>query len=170
MTDTDDESGGVWAGVSTIVVAVLAISVFVFTTEPVNAGGVVAGLALALMGLGQVLAPRVSPWFERLGHRWVGLCWILVGGTIAALGLVASSTIGGRWWACARDAIHTLWELRCARSIDSDSLFTSIGDRCSVTFCRLLGAFGGSRFRVVAHIVTALATGPIRTRANHWGL
>jgi len=93
MTDINNEFGGVWPGVSTLVVAVLAISVFVFTTEPINIGGVIAGLALALIGLGQVLAPRVSPWFERLSHRWVGLCWVLVGGAIAALGLVASSTI-----------------------------------------------------------------------------
>jgi hypothetical protein len=95
MTDMDNEFGSVWAGVSTIVVAVLAISVFVFTTEPVNTGGVVAGLALAFIGLGQVLAPRVSPWFEHLSHRWISLCWVLVGGAIAALWVVASSTIGG---------------------------------------------------------------------------
>lgn len=95
MTDADDEFGDVWAGVSTILVAVLAVGVLVFTTDPVSTGGVVAGLALALLGLVQVLAPRVSPWFERLGRRWVGLCWVLVGGGIAALGLVASVTFAG---------------------------------------------------------------------------
>lgn len=94
MTDIEDEFGGVWAGVSTILVAVLAIGVFVFTTEPINTGGVVAGIVLALIGLVQVLSPRISPWFKRLSHHWIGLCWILVGGGIATLGLVASSTTG----------------------------------------------------------------------------
>ncbi|WP_148414442.1 hypothetical protein [Haloferax sp. KTX1] len=94
MTDSDDEFGGVWSGVSTVLVALLAIGVLVFTTDPIDTAGVVAGIALALTGLVQVLAPRISPWFERLSHRWTGLCWIVVGGGIATLGLVASSTAG----------------------------------------------------------------------------
>ncbi|MBZ6496994.1 hypothetical protein [Natrinema longum] len=94
MTDIDDEFGGVWAGVSTMLIAVFAIGIFVFTTDPVNTGGVVAGLVLALIGLVQVLDPRVSRWFKRLSHFGIGLCWILVGGGIATLGLVASSTTG----------------------------------------------------------------------------
>ncbi|WP_147437740.1 MULTISPECIES: hypothetical protein [unclassified Halorubrum] len=94
MTDVDDEFSGVWAGVSTILIAILAIGVFVLTTDPINTGGVVAGIVLALIGLAQVLAPRISPWFEHLSHHWIGLCWILVGGGIATLGLVASPTTG----------------------------------------------------------------------------
>ncbi|UVE50561.1 hypothetical protein KU306_01250 [Haloferax larsenii] len=95
MTDIDDAFGGVWAGVSTMLVAVLAIGVFVFWTNPVNMGGVVAGLVLALVGLVQVLAPRVSPWVETLSNHWIGLGWILVGGGVVALGVLASATTGG---------------------------------------------------------------------------
>ncbi|MFK8214283.1 MULTISPECIES: hypothetical protein [unclassified Haloferax] len=94
MTDVNDEFGSVWGGVSTLLVAVLAIGVFVFLTNPTNTGGVIAGIVLALIGLAQVLAPRISPWFKRLSRHWIGLCWILVGGGIATLGLVASSTAG----------------------------------------------------------------------------
>lgn len=94
MTDIDNEFGGLWAGVSTMIVAVLALGILLFTTDPVNTGGVVASLALALIGLAQILAPRVSPWFQRLSHHRIGLCWILVGGGIAALGLISSPTIG----------------------------------------------------------------------------
>jgi hypothetical protein len=94
MTDIDDEFGGVWAGVSTMLVAMLAIGVFVFMTDPINTGGVIAGIVLALIGLARVLAPRISPWFKCLSHHWIGLCWIHVGGGIATLGLVASSATG----------------------------------------------------------------------------
>lgn len=90
MTDINDEFGDVWTGVGMILVAVLAISVFVFTTDPINTGGIVVGLILALVGLMQILAPRISPWFKRLSHHWVGLYWVLIGGAIATLGLVLS--------------------------------------------------------------------------------
>jgi len=90
----DDEFGGVWAGVSTFLVALVALGVFVFTTDPINSGGVIASAALAIFGVAQTLAPRILPWFKDLGDRSVGLFWILVGICVAAIGVVASPTIG----------------------------------------------------------------------------
>lgn len=88
------EFDGVWTGLSTLLVAILAFGVFVFTTEPVDTGGVIASVALAAVGVAQLLAPRVSPWFVRLSPRWTGLFWILAGVGVATLGVVASPTVG----------------------------------------------------------------------------
>ncbi|WP_324665675.1 hypothetical protein [Haloarcula sediminis] len=94
MNDTDEEFGGIWAGASTLLVAVLCIGVFVFTGDPVNTDGVIAGIALALVGFAQLFSPRISPWFKRLNHRWSGLFWLLLGGGVVAFGIIASPTIG----------------------------------------------------------------------------
>ncbi|GGN25731.1 MULTISPECIES: hypothetical protein [Halarchaeum] len=90
----EDEFGGVWAGISTLLVALVALGVFVFTTDPINSGGVIASVALAIFGLSQTLAPRIVPWFKDLDDRVVGLFWILVGICVAAIAVAASPTIG----------------------------------------------------------------------------
>ncbi len=51
------EFSGVWAGLSTILVSVLALGVFVFTSDPINTGGVVTSGALAAVGIAEFLAP-----------------------------------------------------------------------------------------------------------------
>ena len=94
MSTIDREFGGIWAGVSTILVAVLCIGVFVFTEDPVNTGGVIAGVGLALVGFAQFFSPRISTWLKRFSPRGSGLVWMLLGGGVAAFSVVASPTLG----------------------------------------------------------------------------
>lgn len=93
-TGDEVEFGGIWEGLSTLLVSVLALGVFVVASDPINIGGVVASVALAAFGLAQLLAPRVLPWYTSLSPRWTGLFWILVGICLAVLGVVSSTTIG----------------------------------------------------------------------------
>ncbi|MFD1643728.1 MULTISPECIES: hypothetical protein [Halobacteriales] len=93
-TEDEVEFGGIWEGLSTILVSVLAVGVFVIASDPINIGGVVASVALAALGVAQLIAPRVLPWYTSLSPRWTGLFWILVGIGLAVLGVVSSTTIG----------------------------------------------------------------------------
>lgn len=88
------EFGGMWTGLSTILISVLALGVFVLTSDPIDVGGVVASIAFGIFGLAQLLAPRLSPWFASLSPRWTGLFWILVGLGLAVLSVVSSVTAG----------------------------------------------------------------------------
>lgn len=87
------EFGGVWNGLSTILVSVIALSIFVFTSDSINIGGIVASIAFGIFGLAQLLAPRLSPWFTSLSPRWTGLFWILVGMGLAVLSVISSVTV-----------------------------------------------------------------------------
>jgi len=93
-SEDEVEFGGIWEGLSTILVSVLALGVFVVTADPINVAGIVASIALITFGLAQLLAPRVLPWFSSLSPRWTVLFWTLVGIGLAVLGAVSSSTVG----------------------------------------------------------------------------
>ncbi len=58
--------------------------------------GVAASVAVVVLGVASLLAPRLSPSFADLNARWTGLFWALVG-----LGVLGISTMSGgssgRW-------------------------------------------------------------------------
>ena len=93
MTESDrPDFGGLWNGLSYIVFGLLGTSVFVFYGEPVDSGGIVASLALVVIGVTAVLIPRLSPLFTELDRYWLGLFWTLCGLGVIGFGAVASST------------------------------------------------------------------------------
>ncbi len=73
MNITNEVFGGMWAGASTILVAVLCIGMFVFTGDLVNIGEVIAGLSLALVGFAQVLSPLAMVQAPQSSLVWAGL-------------------------------------------------------------------------------------------------
>jgi hypothetical protein len=91
MTERDDfEYGGVWNGLSYIVLGLLAMAVFVFYGDSVNAVGVIASIVFVGIGIAAVLAPKISPRFTELNRYWTGLFWALCGFGILGLGLLSS--------------------------------------------------------------------------------
>lgn len=97
MTENDRlDVGGLWNGLSYVTLGLLGASVFVFYGDSVDTGGVVASVALVVIGIAAVLAPRISPLFAELDNHWTGLFWVLCGLGVFGLGVVSGST-GGRW-------------------------------------------------------------------------
>jgi hypothetical protein len=88
--------GGLASGLSTIAVAALGYAALsgVAADGPVGSGAAAAALALAAVGLAQVLAPRLRPRLGRLGPRWTGVLWAVVGVGVAAVAVAASPGIG----------------------------------------------------------------------------
>lgn len=94
MADSDrPEFGSPWSGVSYVVVGLLAASVLVFSGDSVDAGGVVAAIALVRIGVAAVFAPRLSPLFADLNRYWTGAFWALCG-----LGILAIARLGSTRW------------------------------------------------------------------------
>ncbi len=85
--------GGLWEGLTYIVLGLLGMAVSVFYWGSVDTGGVAASIACIGIGVAAVLAPRLGPLFTELSHRWVGLFWALCGVGICTLGMLSST----RW-------------------------------------------------------------------------
>lgn len=85
--------GGLWNGLSYIILGLLAMAVFIFYGGSVNTGGVIASIAFVGIGVAAVLAPKISPLFTGLNRYWIGLFWALCGVVILGLGLLSST----RW-------------------------------------------------------------------------
>ncbi|MGQ3413514.1 hypothetical protein ACT4ML_14765 [Natrinema sp. LN54] len=92
MTERDRlDFGGLWNGLSYIVLGLVALAVFVFYGDPVDTGGVIASIALVGIGVAAVLAQKLSPLFAELNRYWTGLFWALCGLGILGLGLLSST-------------------------------------------------------------------------------
>lgn len=83
-----------WRGFLYIILGPAAMLVFVFYGDTVDTGEIVASVAIVMVGVGTILAPRISTLLNDLDDRWTGLVWALCGFGISSLGVVAASTTG----------------------------------------------------------------------------
>lgn len=97
MTERDDSDYDELSnGLSYIVLGLLAMAVFVFYGDSLNAVGVIASIVFVGIGIAAVLAPKISPQVTELNRYWTGLFWALCGVGTVAFGLLSSHRrIGG---------------------------------------------------------------------------
>ncbi|MCY4732877.1 hypothetical protein KY092_20305 [Natronomonas gomsonensis] len=81
--------GGVWNGLSYVMVGVLSIAVFTFYGDSVDVVGNLVGLVFVGIGIVAVLAAKVPPLFTDPNRYWTGLFW-----TICGLGILGLSFLG----------------------------------------------------------------------------
>lgn len=88
-----------WRGFLYIILGLVAMSIFVFYEDSVNTEGVIASVAIVIVGAGTILAPRISTCLNDWDDHWTGLVWALCGLGISSFGVVTASTaarlIGG---------------------------------------------------------------------------
>lgn len=82
--------GGLWNGLSYIVLGLLATAIFAFYGDSIDTIGVIVSLAFVGIGVAAVLAPKISPLFTDMNRYWTGLFWMLCGLGILGLGLLST--------------------------------------------------------------------------------